>query len=183
MKLLRYLLILTFIFFSVAGAKADDTNLGVNVAGGGGPAPSNVTNFKADQGDTQIKLSWDNPTTDFLGVKIQRKTDYYPASAAEGDNVYDGSGTSFTDTGLTNGARYYYTAFSYNKPGNYSSGALASAIPWVSQLQETPAEDLPVLPETKKKTEEEITPGGITKKGEIEFQDFEFFSKQDLGWV
>lgn len=186
MKFLRYLLAITFIFLSISGVRADDTNLGVNVfSSSSGQAPSNVTNFKADPGDTQIKLSWDNPTTNFLGVKIQRKTDYYPASATDGDNIYDGSGSSFTDTGLINGVRYYYTAFAYNKPGNYASGAIASAIPWVSQLQETPAEDLPILPETKtkEKTQETTTPGAIAKKGEIEFSDFEFFSKQDLGWV
>lgn len=166
---------------STSLTQAADVNLNTNIINSSsGGTPSNVTNFKAEAGDTQIKLTWENPTVDFQGVRIQRKTDYYPSSATEGDNVYDGIGTSFIDTGLTNGLRYYYTAFAYNKPSEYASGAIASAIPWITQLQETPEEDLPVLPETKKDKE---TPGEITKKGDIEFSDFQFFVKQDLGWV
>lgn len=44
---------------------------------------------------------------------------------------------------------------------------------------------MPVLPETQEKTKEttQETPGEITKKGDIEFSDFQFFVKQDLGWV
>lgn len=184
MKLFKYFLFTAFLLvitFSVA--RAADVNLGVDVLSGpgSGGAPSNVTNFKAAAGDKEIKLTWANPTANFQGVRIQRKTDYYPTQATEGDNIYDGTGTSFTDTGLVNGIRYYYTAFSYNKPNEYSSGAISSAIPWVTQLIEIPAEELPVLPETQKT--KETTPGEITKKGDIEFNDFQFFVKQDLGWV
>ena len=46
-----------------------------------------------------------------------------------GTTVYDGAAESYTDTGLTYGVTYYYTAFAYDEYDNYASGAPASARP------------------------------------------------------
>jgi N-acetylneuraminic acid mutarotase len=90
--------------------------------------PANVASFVAAAGDSQATLSWTNPTdSDFAGVKILRKTGGYPTSPADGTVVYNGTGTGYTDTGLTNGTIYYYAAFTYDEVPNYSSGAQASA--------------------------------------------------------
>ena len=90
--------------------------------------PSAVTNFKAAGGDAQVALSWTNPTsTDFAGVKILYKTDNYPTSATDGTAVYTGIGTSYTHSGLTNGTKYYYSAFAYDDFPNYSTKADAAA--------------------------------------------------------
>lgn len=95
-----------------------------------GTPPPNVSGFTATAGDGQISLSWTNPTaTDFAGVRILRKTGSYPADYNDGTVVYDNSGTSYINTGLTNGTTYYYKAFSRDAVLNYSSGAQASAIP------------------------------------------------------
>lgn len=92
--------------------------------------PANVSNFNATPGDHQNALQWNNPPdADFAGVKIQRATGGYPANPGAGTTIYNGNGTSKTDTGLTNGVTYYYAAFAYDSSGNYASGALARATP------------------------------------------------------
>ncbi len=93
-------------------------------------APGNVTSFTATPGNGQVSLSWSNPSdSDFEGVKILRKTGSYPTSHTDGTTVYNNDGTSYTDTGRTNGTTYYYKAFTYDEVPNYSSGSSASATP------------------------------------------------------
>ena len=75
-------------------------------------------------------MSWTNPTdTDFAGVKVIRKAGGYPTSVTDGTEVYSGTGTSKTDTGLTNGTACYYTVFAHDEVPNYSTGAQTSATP------------------------------------------------------
>lgn len=93
--------------------------------------PANISDFTAVPADSQITFKWKNPPEpDFKAVKIFRSSKFYPASPEEGVLIYEGKGTSFVDTGLINGMRYYYTAFAYDKIGNYASGAIVSAIPF-----------------------------------------------------
>lgn len=93
-------------------------------------APGDITDFIATAGDGEVSLSWTNPTdSDFRGVKILRKTDSYPINPTDGIEIYNGTDTTTTDRGLTNGSTYYYTAFSYDEVPNYSSGSRASATP------------------------------------------------------
>lgn len=115
--------------------------------------PANVLNFEAITGDGKIELKWENPSDpDFKGVRIIRNDKFYPSDPWTGDLIYDGKETSFLDAGLTNGMRYYYTAFAYDKAGNYSSGAIVSAVPQRPLLPgEIPPEIIPppeeILPE------------------------------------
>ena len=93
--------------------------------------PANVSDFKAFPSDKQITLTWEVPSDlDFEAVRIVRSERFYPSDPWDGILVYDDKGTSLIDTGLKNGVRYYYTAFSYDKTGNYSSGAIVSGVPW-----------------------------------------------------
>jgi len=92
--------------------------------------PANVTNFTVIGGDGQVNLYWNNPVeTDFLAIKILRKTGSYPGSMTDGIPIYTGSGTSYADTGLTNGITYYYKVFTYDEVPNHSSGVEAFATP------------------------------------------------------
>jgi len=84
-------------------------------------SPINISNFTATQGVNQLSLSWTNPVTAFAGVKILRKTGSAPLTTADGIVAYNGTGTSLIDIGLTNGTQYYYTAFTYDTAGNFSS--------------------------------------------------------------
>jgi hypothetical protein len=90
--------------------------------------PANVSGFTATPGNGRVSLSWVNPTdSDFACVRILRKTGSYPANSCDGTVVYNGTGTSTTDAGLTGSTTYYYTAFSYDEALNYSSGSQARA--------------------------------------------------------
>lgn len=124
--------------------------------------PANVLNFQATPGDTQITLTWENPPDpDFKAVKIMRSDKFYPATPDEGIPIYDDDGDYFLDTGLINETRYYYTAFAYDEAGNYSSGAIASAVPQKPGAPPPPEEIPPEVP----------PPPEVE---EIDFNDFEF---------
>ena len=98
--------------------------------------PSDVQNFAAAPGNGDISLSWTNPTdADFIGVRIRYRTDgQYPANINDGVLLGDftgnqGEAKSTLHSGLQNGTTYYYSAFSYDANGNYSSTAHTSATP------------------------------------------------------
>ncbi|MBI2589551.1 carboxypeptidase regulatory-like domain-containing protein [Candidatus Berkelbacteria bacterium] len=83
------------------------------------PAPP--TNVSAgDKGtDGDILLSWTNPTdADFASINIYRST----ASGQTGTLIKSGAtGTSYEDSGLTNGTKYYYTLYALDASGNISN--------------------------------------------------------------
>ena len=102
-------------------------------------APGDVTNFNAAPGNSQIALSWINPAdTDFKGAMLRYGTgdaDNYPVHHQEGILVCNqigqpGSSDTFMHTkNIQNGTTYYYSAFTYDTFGNYSSTAHAKATP------------------------------------------------------
>ncbi|MVB09579.1 hypothetical protein CAFE_02350 [Caprobacter fermentans] len=90
--------------------------------GGYGTLAAQINNFYATIGDASVRLTWSNPADgNYAGVVIIRKTGGYPSKVLDGTKIYDGTGTSFTDTGLTNGTQYYYRAFSYNSKKEYQT--------------------------------------------------------------
>ncbi|MCK4513121.1 right-handed parallel beta-helix repeat-containing protein, partial [bacterium] len=115
-------------------ANANDTIIADNVA------PTVVTVFDASPAHEECSLTWANGTdTYYEGTVIQRADvsgEYpqypwlvgnwptvdtaYPGSELLGTNVYNGSGTGYTD-GVVARNIYYYQAFSYDGARNYSA--------------------------------------------------------------
>jgi len=131
--------------------------------------PGPVTGARAENGNTQVILYWQNPSDiDFAGVIIRRSNSYYP-TRLEGIQRYDGLGAlsgserSFIDNGLINDTTYYYSIFSYdNAPiANFSSGVGLIGQPSLTPMTSTP----PVITTT--------TPPGIFT-GDLLFGDFIF---------
>ena len=121
-------------YFYTAFSYDASANFGAGVNATATPAdttaPANVTGLAATPGASGvINLSWSNPSdADLDKVLIRRATTGYPFHPTDGATVYDGTGTSTPDTGLTPGTTYYYTAFPYDEVPNYASGAYAEAV-------------------------------------------------------
>lgn len=104
--------------------------------------PGSVQAFTARGFDSQVRLSWTNPSSPtFSATLIRYKTDGYPTDPGDGIFLCDRSGLpgtqdQYTHTGLTNGVTYYYAAFAHDDCGNYSPVALACAQPHVITCSE-----------------------------------------------
>ncbi len=73
------------------------------------------------------KLEWVNPAENFTSSQIYWKTDTFPAFPGDGTELgnYSGSPGAYgfaEHSGLLNGQRYYYSIFSKNAAGTFSSG-------------------------------------------------------------
>jgi hypothetical protein len=98
-------------------------------------SPGDATWGTITPGDSQVDLNWSNPVDgDFAEVVILRSTSSIGDSPVEGTTyaagntlgastvVYAGAGTSFTDTGVTNGTSYWYKIFARDTCINYAAG-------------------------------------------------------------
>ncbi len=110
-----------------------NTNVCIKAFAGGDTTPPADGILTPTPDNGQVFLSWTaasdsgglNPTNTY---KVVRSTVGTPATqCASGTQVYVGSATSKTDTGLTNGMTYYYRVCAYDAVGNVSTGAVATA--------------------------------------------------------
>ncbi len=90
-------------------------------------APGNVQSVtKTYITSSSYRFDWTNPgDSDFQGVMIVRSTGSFPSSPGDGTGVYNGNGTTYTDSGLVPGTTYYYMFYTYDGVSNYSTGAFA----------------------------------------------------------
>ena len=89
--------------------------------------PSAVTGLTATKGDTIVDLTWTNPSDHgWIKTKILRKQGSYPTSHLDinATTVYDGIGSNYNDTGLTNGINYFYKAFPYDSNNNFNENSV-----------------------------------------------------------
>lgn len=121
--------------YTHAGSDTDSAALTIDNA-----SPGTTTAASATAGDTEIAVSWANPTDgDFGNVVVLRDTVTIGSGSTPTEGTsptvgsscggtvcqvrYISSGTSFTDTGLTNGTTYYYRLFPKDTNGNYTAYA------------------------------------------------------------
>lgn len=102
--------------------------------GGGGvnkDLPAQITAFTATADSTPcITLSWVNPTEYWAGTLIVKKAGSAPEGVNDGEKIYKGEGTSYTDVDVQFDTEYFYRAFAHNEKKQYQTLlAVASAKP------------------------------------------------------
>ena len=100
--------------------------------GGGGIAPSNVSNLSVKAGNTKLTVKWEDPGDTIIdgqvictwaGTKLVMKAGAYPTSEKDGTVVVDNQvkdtykTNGFEITSLTNGTTYYFQLFPYSDSG------------------------------------------------------------------
>jgi hypothetical protein len=105
---------------------------GIFLGGGASSAPTSPgapTALGATAGNGQVALSWTAPDSDggsaITGYRIYRGT----VAGGESDTGITVAGTSYTNTGLTNGTTYYFKVSAVNAVGEGSLSNEASATP------------------------------------------------------
>ncbi len=104
------------------------------------PAPDPVTAFASQSSDQVVRLSWTTPgSINFTGVMVRCKTTGYPASPTDGTLVCDrtaaqGVSDGFTHSGLANDVTYYYSAWSHDNAGHYSTPVHQTGRPTVATV-------------------------------------------------
>lgn len=86
--------------------------------------PSAPTGLTATAGNAQIALSW-NASAGASSYRVKRST----TSGGPYTTVGTPTSTTFTNTGLTNGTRYYYVVSAVNVAGESGNSSQVSAVP------------------------------------------------------
>jgi hypothetical protein len=90
--------------------------------------PQAPYNFVATAGNGKVDLTWAKGTG-ANKIMIRRSTTSYPTTPTSGMQVYFDTGVSYSDTPLTNGVTYYYSAWSWANDVYSSSKVSDSATP------------------------------------------------------
>jgi hypothetical protein len=92
--------------------------------------PKDVTDLKAEPGDSVIRLSWKVPAG-VDHVVVTRKL----SAGGEERVVYSGSAGSYVDRAVVNGLEYRYLVVSFDKSGTASAGVAVTALPKATLLR------------------------------------------------
>jgi len=87
-------------------------------------APAVPANLQATAGNAQVSLTW-SASTGATSYHVKRST----TNGGPYSQVSNPTGTSFTDTGLTNGTAYYYVVSALNSAGESANSNQATATP------------------------------------------------------
>lgn len=106
--------------------------------GSGGVAPGNVSGINIAPGSGVLKIKFTDPDdTAWAGTKVVMKAGSYPSNERDGTVILDNttkntySANAFTQSGLTNGTKYYFGFFPYSADGavNYNVANRGSGTP------------------------------------------------------
>jgi hypothetical protein len=116
------LLLIALLVVALAGCGAYGT--GNNGGGGSSTVPPVPVGLIAAAGNAQVSLSWtaSNGATLYY---VKRST----TSGGPYTQISAPSATSYTDTGLTNGTRYFYVVSAYNSAGQSANSSEVNATP------------------------------------------------------
>jgi fibronectin type 3 domain-containing protein len=92
--------------------------------GGGAGVPTAPTGLQTSAGNAQVSLSW-SASANATGYYVKRSN----TSGGPYTQIAGTGSTSFTDTGVTNGTKYFYVVSSYNSAGQSANSAETSATP------------------------------------------------------
>ena len=116
------------IVISLTQGSADNPEIaGIEIdgSGGGGTAPPAPTGLSATGGNASVSLTW-SASSGATSYSVYRGT----SSGGEGSTAIGTStGTSYTDSSVTNGTKYYYTVKAVNSAGASGASNEASATP------------------------------------------------------
>jgi hypothetical protein len=112
------------------GVEVYNTNVGTMTVSnftasvGGGSAPPTPTGLTATPGNAQVALAW-NASSGATAYDVKRST----VSGSGYATVSSPTGTSYTNTGLTNGTTYYFVVDAKNANGTSGNSSQVSATP------------------------------------------------------
>src|SRR5467141_2843340 len=92
--------------------------------GGGTTLPTTPTGLTATAGNAQVMLVW-TASTGATSYYLKRST----TTGGPYTQIATQTATSYTDTGLTNGTKYYYVVSAYNSAGQSEDSTEVSATP------------------------------------------------------
>ncbi len=104
------------------------------------PVPM-VEDLAIERMDEALLLTWTLPDSPLVtGVVIRRDPGVPPAGPNLGTGVHDSvdGGEELLDSGLENGTRYCYAAFTFDQAGRYSEAATACGAPGENQAPPVP---------------------------------------------
>lgn len=114
-----------------ANSNAENNTSSVNASTNGGTVSGRMIKINvpasissANYSTNAITVYWTKPSSNWTGINLRRATGSAPSSRTAGTSLYTGAGnsialtssgnvTGYTNTGLTSGTTYYYSAFSY----------------------------------------------------------------------
>ncbi len=106
----------------------------------------NVSGFRAVPTDGGLNLNWILPVDpSVVGVRIVRSANFYESDPASGELVFEGLSINFLDSNIIPGEKYYYTIFTKDVHGNWSSGAVTTGR--ITPEGEEPLPEVPPLEE------------------------------------
>ena len=89
--------------------------------------------------DGQVSFEWKKASTGANGeiqtIIVKKQGSSVVMSRIDGDIIYDGPNTTFTDTDVENGVEYHYALYSYDHWGRFTTAARFKVVPQAGKEQ------------------------------------------------